>query len=99
MAATGKPAAYKVVAIDLSVQRDQFPIPGIPNGAVIRFFGVLSRPAGTTVFVKFGSGADSVPFTDNWVGINFAPPHNGGAYLTFPAQAGTMQLLIGFDNC
>ena len=92
-------AAYKVVTIDLSVVADSRPVPGIAN-AKIEFVGILDRPAGSTFYLKFGSGADAVPLTDNWVGMEFQPSHNGGVYFTNPtAQAGFVTLFFGFDQC
>lgn len=89
-------APYKVITVSLGTVRDTAVLPGISN-AQVAFVGILSRPAGSTFYLKFGSGADAVPLTDNWTGIKFDPPHDGGIYFTNPSvQAGDIVLLVTF---
>ncbi len=92
----GLNAAYKVITVSLATVKDTAILPGISN-ADVAFVGVLSRPAGSTFYLKFGSGGDAVPLTDNWTGLTFDPPHSNGVYYTNPSvQAGDVVLLVTF---
>lgn len=92
----GQAAPYKVITVSLATVKDGGVLPGISN-ADVAFVGILSRPPGSTFYLKFGSGGDAVPLTDNWTGITFDPPHNGGIYYTNPSvQAGDVVLLVTF---
>jgi hypothetical protein len=87
---------YKIVTIDLGTVADSKQIPGT-LGADVAFIGVISRPAGSALYLKLGSGADSIPLSDNWTGLKLDPPHDAGVFYTNPSvQAGSVVLLVAF---
>lgn len=89
-------APYQVLDIDLGTTGSAVPITVLAN-AKITFVGVLSKPAGASLYLKFGSGGDAIPLTDNWTGLRFPEPHDQGVYFrNDTVQAGVVTLLIGF---
>lgn len=92
---------YSRRSFDLAVARDRTPI--IDQGTLINGVTVLSIPGGAVAQLHFGAGRDPVDVVsgDSWdvsaVGGDGCPkPLDEGLFMTNPAGAGLVQLLISF---
>lgn len=92
---------YSRRSFDLATARDRAPI--IDQGTLINGVTVLVVPAGATAQLHFGSGRDPIDVIagDSWdvsaVDARGCPvPLDEGLYMTNPAGAGDVQLLISF---
>lgn len=92
---------YSRRSFDLAIARDRTPI--IDQGTLINGVTVLAVPGGAVAQLHFGSGRDPVDVVtgDSWDVAAIAPngcpvPLDEGLYMTNPAGAGNVQLLISF---
>lgn len=92
---------YSRRTFDLATVRDRTPI--VDQGTLINGVTVLAVAAGAGAQLHFGSGRDPIDVVagDSWdisaVGSDGCPvPLDEGLYLTNPAGAGDLQLLISF---
>jgi hypothetical protein len=92
---------YSRRTFSLVAVHDRTPI--IDQGTLINGVTVLSVPAGAGAQLHFGSGRDPIDVVagDSWEVSSIGPdgcpiPLDEGLYLTNPAGAGDLQLLISF---
>lgn len=92
---------YSRRSFDLAVARDRTPI--IDQGTLINGVTILSLPGGAIAQLHFGAGRDPVDVVqgDSWtvsaIDAKGCPiPLDEGLFMTNPAGAGLVQLLISF---
>lgn len=88
-------AQYEVLNLDLATVRELVPI--TQRGKFVAAVAVTALPVGEVAQLSFG---DDKPAVDCLVNRTFqlCPPENYGVYITNPAGAGTIQLVISYQE-
>lgn len=95
--------SYRILTFDLTLARDRVLVSQVAPGARYTAVKVLECPSGAGVELAFGASAENVPAVLNrefsWLDACGHPyGADEGLLLTHPAGAGTLKLLIGFEN-
>jgi hypothetical protein len=87
---------YEVKNFNLATVRNQLPV--VAMGPQVETVTILAIPAGVSVSVRMGSASDDIPLLTQGQEISMCPPNSDGVFLTNPAAAGTLSLLIGYSG-
>lgn len=89
--------AYEVKNLNLATARNQLAI--VAQGPEVTTVTILGIPAGVAAFVRMGSAGDDIPLLTQGQEITMQCPSNtDGVFITNPASAGTLSLLIGYGG-
>lgn len=87
---------YKLREFDLAVVRDKIAI--YDRAIPIATVAVIQLPAGASTALRFGQGNDDIPLLNQGMEFKPCPPERDGVYLTNPAGAGILKLLVSFEE-
>lgn len=87
---------YKLREFDLATVRDRQVI--YDRAVPIATLAVMQLPGGAAASLRFGQGNDDIPLLNQGMEFKPCPAERDGVYLTNPAGAGTLKLLISFEE-
>lgn len=90
-------AAYQVLTFDLATVRDRELIQSTRNNAVATV-AIVQLPAGAGVSIHFGQGGNGIPLLNQGMEFQPCPPERDGVYLSNPAGAGNLVLLVSYEG-
>jgi hypothetical protein len=88
-------ANYNVIRPSLAVANDRLQI--VDDAKPFDGFTVVGIPGGTVAWLHVGENADPIPV----LGLGFSlcfPPETRGLFLTNQAGAGTLDILVSYNN-
>lgn len=88
-------SAYRVLNFDLSVVRSKELVTQTRNNEVATV-NVVQLPNGAAVSIAFGSGGEDIPLLAQGAEFELCPAEKEGLFITNPAGAGTLVLMVSF---
>lgn len=87
---------YEVKNLSLVTARTSFPI--VALGPQVEGVTVLGIPVGVLAYIRMGSAGDDIPLLTQGQEFKMCPPNSDGVFLTNPASAGTLSLLVSYGE-